>query len=120
MSVERSYYLINGYDLTGMDCDKFDDWKWTDEGEDYFCYQRKGKIQLFDDPMRSGTHLYLGYILAVGNQYEFETTKLNDEEIIRSRGYVKEELVKLQELGIITKDPHFVPKLQLIMFEECT
>ena len=119
MSVDRSYYLINGYDLTGWDCDKLIDWKWTDEGEDYFCYQRKGKIQLFDDPM-SGTYLYLGYILAAGDQYEFETTKLNDEEIIRSRGYVKEELVKLQELGIITKDPHFVPKLQLIMFEERT
>jgi len=119
MSVDRNYYLINGYDLTGMDCDKLEDWKWTDEGEDYFNYQRKGKIQLFDDPM-SGTHLYLGYILAAGDQYEFETVKIDDEEVVRSRGYVKAELVKLQELGIITKDPHFVPKLQLIMFEECT
>lgn len=119
MSVERSYYLINGYDLTGMDCDKFDDWKWTDEGEDYFCYQRKGKIQLFDDPM-SGSYLYLGYILATGDQYGFETVKIDSEEIVRSNGYVKAELVKLQELGIITKDPKFIPKLGLIMFEECT
>lgn len=119
MSVERSYYLINGYDLTGMDCDKFDDWKWTDEGEDYFCYQRKGKIQLFDDPM-SGSHLYLGYILAAGDQYGFETVKIDSEEIVRSNGYIKAELVKLQELGVVTKDPKFIPKLELIMFEECT
>lgn len=119
MSVDRNYYLINGYDLTGMYCDKLKDWKWTDEGEDYFCYQRKGKIQLFDDPMR-GSHLYLGYILATGDQYGFETDKIDSKEVVRSNGYVKAELVKLQELGIITKDPHFVPKLQLIMFEECT
>lgn len=118
MSVDRNYYLINGYDLTGMDCDKLEDWKWTDEGEDYFNYQRKGKIQLFDDPM-SGT-LYLGYILAAGDQYGFETVKIDDEEVARSCGYVKAELVKLQELGIITKDPHFAPKLGLIMFEECS
>lgn len=119
MSVDRNYYLINGYDLTSMDCDKLKDWKWTDEGEDYFCYQRKGKIQLFDDPM-SGSHLYLGYILATGDQYGFETVKIDSEEVIRSNGYVKAELVKLQELGIITKDPKFIPKLGLIMFEECS
>ncbi|MDD5901728.1 MAG: hypothetical protein PUC73_12635 [Lachnospiraceae bacterium] len=119
MSVDRRYYLINGYDLTGMDCDKLKDWKWTDEGEDYFCYQRKGKIQLFDDPM-SGTYLYFGYILGAGDQYEFETVKIDSEEVVRSRGYVEAELIKLQELGVITKDPKFIPKLELIMFEECS
>ena len=118
MSVERSYYLINGYDLTGWDCDKLKDWKWTDEGEDYFCYQRKGKIQLFDDPM-SGRHLYLGYILATGDQWQFDTTKIDNEELSRSGDYVYGELVHLQELGVITKDPNFKPKLELIMFEEC-
>lgn len=66
----------------------------------------------------SGSHLYLGYILAAGDQCGFETVKIDDEEVARSNGYVKAELVKLQELGIIMKDPHFVPKLQLIMFEE--
>ena len=40
MSVDRRYYLINGYDLTGMDCDKLEDWKWTDEGEDDFFYKK--------------------------------------------------------------------------------
>lgn len=118
MSVERSYYLINGYDLTGAETDKFDDWKWTSEGEDYTNCQCREKIQLFDDPM-SGTHLYLGYILAAGDQYGFETVKIDEEEVIRSRGCVKEQLIKLQELGIITKDPKFKPKLELIMFEEC-
>ena len=68
----------------------------------------------------SGSYLYLGYILATGDQYGFETVKIDSEEIVRSNGYVKAELVKLQELGIITKDPKFIPKLGLIMFEECT
>ena len=118
MSVERSYYLINGYDLTGMETDKFDDWKWTPEGEDYTNYHLRGKIQLFDDPM-SGTHLYFGHILASGDQYEFDTVKIDDEEILRSRLYLDAELDKLQKLGVITKDPKFKPKLELIMFEEC-
>jgi len=30
MSVESSYYLIVGYDLTGCETDKFDNWKITD------------------------------------------------------------------------------------------
>lgn len=46
MSVDRNYYVIAGYDLTGMETDKFDDWKWSEDGEKYTCYHRKGKIQL--------------------------------------------------------------------------
>ena len=118
MSVERNYYLINGYDLANTETDKFDDWKWSDEGEDYMNCKRKGKIQLFDDPM-SGRHLYLGYVLAAGDQWQFDTTKIDNDEISRSSDYVYGELVHLQELGVITKDPKFKPKLELIMFEEC-
>ena len=80
MSVNRNYYVIAGYDLTGMETDKFDDWKWSDEGEDYICYQRKGKIQFFYDPM-SGGHLYFGYILACGDMYEYETSKFKVEDV---------------------------------------
>ena len=118
MSLEKNYYLINGYDLTGMSTDKFNDWKWTDEGDDYMCYHRKGKIQLFDDPM-NGVHLYLGYILATGDEYGFETTKLDNEEISRSSDYVYGELIHLQDIGVITKDQKFKLKIQMIMFEEC-
>lgn len=118
MSLEKNYYLINGYDLTDMATDKFNDWKWTSEAEDYMCCHRKGKIQLFDDPM-SGEHLYLGYIFATGDEYDFETTKLDCGEITHSSDYVYGELIHLQELGVITKDPKFKPKLELIMFEEC-
>jgi hypothetical protein len=64
--------------------------------------------------------LYFGYILGAGDQYEFETVKIDSEEVVRSRGYVEAELIKLQELGVITKDPKFIPKLELIMFEECS
>lgn len=117
MSVNRNYYVIAGYDLTGMETDKFDDWKWTEEGEDYTCYQRKGKIQFFYDPM-SGSHLYFGYILvASGDMYGYETSKFKIDEVIKRFGDVKVELIKLIELGVIAKDPK---EYQIIAFEECT
>ena len=119
MSITKNYYVIAGYDLTGWDNDKFDDWKWTDDGEKYFCNQTENHIQLFDDPM-SSKHLYLGFILANGDEYDFKTFKFDTETINQVQGYVKSELVKLIDLGVISKDPKFKPRYQVIVFEECT
>ncbi len=119
MSVNKNYYVIAGYDVTGYETDKFDDWKWTEEGERYTCNQIKGEIQLFDDPM-CGEHLYFGYILASGDEYEFETTIFNIEDIERQIPYVRNKLLQLQESGVISKDSHFKPELKIITFEECT
>ena len=115
MSVESKYYAIVGYDLTGCETDKFKDWKWTEEGEKYTCNQVKDRIQIFYDPM-SGMHLYLGYILGCGGQYETETTKINLKDINDKVGLVFDELVKLQDLGVIKKN--LQEKCQFIMFEE--
>lgn len=119
MSISKNYYTIAGYDLTGWDTDKYEDWKWTDESEKYTCYQRKGQIQLFDDPM-SGSYLYFGYVLAEGDEYEFNTTKFDAEIINQVKENVKGELTKLIDLGVISKDPKFKPKYEVIVFEECT
>jgi hypothetical protein len=119
MSISRNYYAIAGYDLTGWDNDEFEDWKWTDDGEKYFCYQRKGNIQLFDDPM-SGDYLYLGYVLAKLDMYECETTKFDSDIINQVKENIEGELTKLIDLGVISKDPKFKPKYQIIVFEECT
>ena len=83
MSMESNYYVIAGYDLTGNETDKFKDWKWSDEGEDYFCKQRKGEIQFFDDLM-SGSYLYFGYVLASGNEYSFDTEMFDGSNYKRS------------------------------------
>lgn len=118
MSMESNYYVIAGYDLTGNKTEKFKDWKWSDEGEDYINNQCKGEIQFFDDPM-SGSYLYFGYVLANGDEYSFNTEMFNVSDIEQYSAKVKSELVKLQEMGIITKDPHFKPVLKVIVFEEC-
>ena len=119
MSISRDYYVIAGYDLTGWDTDKYEDWKWTDEGEKYINYQRKDHIQLFDDPM-NGDYLYFGYVLAKLDMYEAETTKFDIDIVNQVQENVKGELLKLIDIGVISKDPKFKPKYQVIVFEECT
>ena len=47
-------------------------------------------------------------------------SKFKVDDIIRVYGEVKSELIKLQELGVITKDPKFVPEYQIISFVECS
>ncbi len=119
MSVIQSCYVIVGIDLTGFQTDKYNEWKWTDEGEKITCYQSNGKIQLFDDPM-NGEFLYLGYIFAAGDQYEFETVKVNLEEIEKQRPYVMEELKQLVSMGVISEDIYESDsiKYELIVFDE--
>lgn len=120
MSVNKDYYVIAGYDLTGCNTEKYDDWKWTEEGERYTCNQRKGEIQFFDDPM-SGDYLYFGYVLANGDEYEFDTTKINLGEIERQKSYVYYKLNQLVDKGIIDKAylSNF-PKYEVIAFIEYT
>lgn len=120
MSINKNYYIIAGYDLTGWETDKYEDWKWTDEGEKYLCNQTENHIQLFDDPM-SDEHLYLGFILANGDQYYFKTAKFDMDIVNQVQCYVKSELVKLIGLGVISKDPKLMVNLryQVIAFEEC-
>lgn len=116
MSLYKNYYIIAGYDLTGHATEKYEDWRWTDEGEQYLCYQRKGNIQLFDDPA-NGDHLYLGYILAHGDQYEFRTTNIEINKIDNLHMITKAHLQKLIDLGVIddcTKDITY----QVFAFEE--
>lgn len=116
MSISRNYYVIAGYDLTGFDNSKFDDWKWTNEGEEWFGYQTKGRIQLFDDPM-NGDYLYLGYVLAKLDMYEPEAVKINLNEIKRQEPYVLNKLKQLINKNVIND---FDFKYEVIAFEECT
>lgn len=118
MSIEKNYYVIAGYDLTDRRTDKYEDWKWTDEGEDFLCNQVKGKVQLFDDPM-SGEHLYLGFVLAHGDEYYFKTAKFDAVDVQNAFDDVTCALARLMHAGVITKDPKNVPTFQIIAFEEC-
>ena len=78
MSVERNDYIILGFDLTKYRNKIYTEEWCTDENIDKWeCYQSKGKIQLFSDPM-CGSHLYFGYILSAQNEYDKpETIKIN-------------------------------------------
>ena len=44
MSVNRNYYVIAGYDLTGLDTDKFNEWKWTEDGKSILAIRQRKKF----------------------------------------------------------------------------
>lgn len=115
MSIVKNYYVIAGYDLTGLKTEKFNNWRWAEDGEKYICYQSKGHIQLFDDPM-DGSHLYLGYVLANGDEYEFNTVSVNPKNIEIYQNKVRSKLSELKDEGVI--DFMFIPEFKLIIFEE--
>ena len=118
MSINKNYYVIAGFDLTKYKTDKFEDWKWEDENEKYFCYQSKGHIQLFYDPM-SDIHLYLGYILGAGDEYEFSVIKTDIVEIEKLYWEVKKMLDYFNHVGVIDVE-HQNVDYEVIAFEECT
>lgn len=119
MSVNKDYYVIAGYDLTGYETDTFGDWKWTTEGEKFHYYQRKGQIQFFDDPM-SGCYLYFGYILAHGDEYSCPTGKIEISKVEEVRNEVENKLQELIELGVISKEFKADTAYKILAFEECT
>lgn len=113
MSVESSYYVIGGYDLTDFKMNEYDDWKWTEQGETYF----NNQIKLFDDPI-SGLYLYLGYIFASGDEYDFNTTCFSVSDIEKHRDEVKIELFKLIDMSIISPKAAMQAEFKIIAFEE--
>lgn len=120
MSIDRNYYVIAGYDLTKYKTDKYEDWRWTNEGEELTCYQSKGYIQLFDDPM-SDRYLYLGYIFAAGDEYDYPTTKFDIIEAERQYLNVVEKLRYLKDVGVVSEDLDEGALIyEFIAFEECT
>lgn len=119
MSIEKNYFVIAGYNLSNYKTESFDDWKWSEDGEWHLSYQRKGRIQLFDDPM-SGEHLYFGYILGKGDQYEFRTVEFSPVDLENVKGEVDQELRYLMEAGAI-RWPYNGENLnfRVFVFEEC-
>lgn len=118
MSIDRNYYAIAGYDLTNYKTDKYKDWRWTDEGEGFTCFQRKGQVQLFDDPMGE-SHFYLGYIFGGGDQYDFSTAKFSSVDVSSVWSGVYEALERLKDAGVVAAVPGDID-YGVIVFEECT
>lgn len=119
MSVDRNYYAIVGYDITGCLTEKYEDWQYTDVGEEYCLNHVKDNIQIFDDPM-CGNHVYFGYVLGNGDQFEFDPIEFDVYTICELQERVRDELMKLIELGIVDVDINYIPLYKVIVFEECS
>lgn len=112
MGMEATHYTIIGYDLTGCKTNKFDDWRWTEEGERFFAYQSKGYIQFFDD----GNYLYFGYILSENSEYGDRESMCSIGDIQRPIPYIKARLRGLVSDGVINDIDY--EKIRLISFVE--
>lgn len=116
MSMEKSTYVILGYDLTDHKTEKYDEWQWSKEWEDYTCNQINGEIQLFDD---CGDNLFLGYILAYSEEYEHINPiqySIHDFEYEKKEAVI-DKLSRLQEIGVIEDADTFNPRYKLIIFD---
>lgn len=119
MSMDKNYYVIAGYDLTQYKTDKFREWIY-EEGEEYICHPTCGRVQLFDDLDRN-RYLYLGYIFAAGDEYDFQPQKIDLVEAEMMELKVSNVLEHLQEVGVVTEDIDIRGLVyELIAFEECT
>lgn len=116
MGVKATHYTIIGYDLTPFMTDKFNNWKWTEEGENYLNCQLKGHIQFFDAPT-SGNYLYFGYILSENSEYGDEKSSYLIEEIQRQIPTVQTRLKECIKNGIVSGDAE-QEKIRFISFVE--
>ena len=103
MSMDRTTYVIYGCDLTGYETDKLNyDWNFTEDGENFTCYKRKGEIQLFTD---NKTYTYLGYILAVMEEYGTNSdVKWTNSDAKYHDFDICSKSIDLQNMGIIKPD----------------
>lgn len=116
MGMEATHYTIIGYDLTTFQTNKFENWKWTEEGEVYCNYQNKGYMQFFDDPA-CRNHLYFGYILSENSEYGDEKSTYFIEDIQRQIPFVRNKLKEFIRTGIITDNVGY-EEIKLISFME--
>jgi hypothetical protein len=68
----------------------------------------------------SGYHLYLGNVLAAGDEYDFKTTKVSISDVEAARSDVVAAVRYLKEIGIISESFDEADAYRLIVFEECT
>lgn len=126
MSMTREDYIIFGFDLSPYrDQIYTEEWRTDENINKWECYQSKGNIQLFTDPM-SGLHLYFGYIILSQNEYDTpETIKINlvdngEKEINEKYDMVLEALIEsnlIQQFMRETIENDKVP-FEIICFAE--
>jgi len=118
MSLEKNYFVIIGYNIMDYITDKFSNWVDTEEFEKYAYNHNVNTIQLFNDPV-GGCHLYFGKIIAMGDEYSFENSSFDINELYKAKDEVIEEVLNLNTKGIFKDIFNLLDKMQIITFMEC-
>lgn len=117
MSIERTTYVIYGCDLTGYETDKLNyDWNFTEDGENFTCYKRKGEIKLFTD---NKTYTYLGYIFAAMEEYGTNSVVKWTNSDAKDHDFdIGAKIFDLQQMGLIKSRSNFCPEHKFIVLDE--
>ena len=92
MSLTANYYTVAGYDFTPYeDILITEEWANDKKNEKYYCYQTSGNIQLFSDYC-CGFHVVWGYVIADGDEYDYDFQRVNVEELNKIKQRVDWEL----------------------------
>lgn len=124
MSMEYSYYVIIGYDITQMiiETEALSEWAFED-GSKYFDYGFVNNVQIFNDPAEN-EHVYLGKIIWCAEEFNYQGNEIRDFD---SNLMDKHDCEKINEIfealrvnGFVDIEARLDDKPKLICFVEWT
>lgn len=120
MSVSEEVFLIVGCDIKDCVTDKFKDWRWSDEGEEYECNAVNGNIQIIDDGM-CGNYTYIGYIVAnIKDHYSLIKEEIDVVNFDLHKKDVTNDIKHLADIGVLDKDKINDLEIEMILFVHCS
>lgn len=118
MSTNCEIFLILGCDVDNYITEKYEEWRWSEEGERYTEYQAEEEMQFIEDGM-CGMYNYFGYIISNIEDFYGKCTKELSNDVFNKRDDIIAELKKLVDIGVLKEDV-LNKELKLILFNHCT
>lgn len=118
MSVDAEAYLIVGLNVKPYLTEKFEDWKWTDDGEKFTDYCNEDNVQFIIDGM-CGNYTYFGYIIGKIEEMYGNYSKEIDCNYALIPEKVNDNLIYLVHQGIL-KEEVLHQQLKMILFNHCS
>lgn len=119
MSMECTYYVIYGWDITSLvDGEKLEDYRWNHGGDEkYFCNQCSGHVQIWDGGA-SADHTYLGFCVWCAEEYNYDCDGFFDLKEFNDSCSIYDDIFgELVKYGVIEKSKN-IGRPRIICFAE--